>query len=222
MRLLLIEDDPELGDGIARGLRGEGFVVTWVVEGSEGLYQAREWEWDLIVLDRMLPDMEGIAVLAELRKSKATPVLMLTALNMVEHRLEGLESGADDYLGKPFEFRELLARLKALARRAYGLQGSELRHGDLRLDPENRRVVRSDKALSLSASEFSTLEYLLLRRGKVVSRRRLEDLLGDDGQEISDNTLDVHMHRLRSKIGEGVIQTKRGQGYLIGGEAEKS
>lgn len=116
MRLLLIEDDHDLGEGMLRGLKAEGYEVTWVTEGDEGLYQATEW--DLVVLDRMLPDLDGWRVLGGIRKAKTTPVLMLTALNMVEHRLEGLDGGADDYLGKPFEFREPLSRLRALARRA--------------------------------------------------------------------------------------------------------
>ena len=200
---------------MSRGLKAEGYEVTWVMEGREGLYQAKEWDWDLIVLDRMLPDLNGLEVLTGVRKSKSTPVLMLTALNMVEHRLEGLDGGADDYLGKPFEFRELLSRLKALARRAYGWRGEVLEHGDLILSPETRRVTKGTVDLTLTAPEFNTLEYLMLRRGRLVERRRLEDLLGDDGEEVLPNTLDVHMHRLRAKIGREVIETKRGQGYLI-------
>jgi len=215
MRVLLIEDDHDLGKGISDGLLAVGYDVRWERSGDSGVYLAREWEWDIVILDRLLPEKDGLDVLRELRRTKSVPVLMLTALNTLDHRIEGLDLGADDYLGKPFEFNELLARLRALTRRAYGLVGREFHYGELRVLPETGRVLRNGEDLLLTNTEFRTLEYLLLRKGKIVSRRRLEDQLVADGGDILPNTLDVHMHRLRAKVGNKVILTRRGQGYLI-------
>ena len=215
MRILLIEDDPDLGRGILDGLESVGYHVHWLSNGDDGLYQAQEWDWEVIILDRMLPGTNGMEVLRQLRRKKSVPVLMLTALNTLKHRVEGLDVGADDYLGKPFEFAELIARVRALARRTYGPvdEGVRLKGKQFRLD--NGRVFCDDEDLRLSSAEFKTLEYLLLRRGRIVSRRKLEDLLAADGGDILPNTLDVHMHRLRSKIGRSLIETRRGQGYII-------
>jgi DNA-binding response OmpR family regulator len=215
MRILLIEDDHDLGKSITDGLCAVGYDVHWEQAGDGGLYLAAEWDWDVVILDRLLPGKDGLEVLRDLRKRKSVPVLMLTALNTLDHRLQGLDSGADDYLGKPFEFSELLARLRALARRAYGLVEKEIRYADLCVRPETGRALRGGGDLLLTPLEFRVLEYLLLRKGKVVSRRRLEDLLASDSGDILPNTLDVHMHRLRTKIGNDIVKTRRGQGYLI-------
>lgn len=215
MRVLLIEDDHDLGKGISDGLLAVGYDVRWERNGDTGIYLAKEWDWDIVILDRLLPKRDGLEVLRELRQSKSDPVLMLTALNTLDHRIEGLDLGADDDLGKPFEFSELLARVRALVRRAYGIVGKELRHGALSVLPEAGRVFRDKEDLLLTPSEFRTFEFLLLRKGKVVSRRRLEDLLVAGGGDILPNTLDVHMHRLRAKVGNNIILTRRGQGYLI-------
>jgi DNA-binding response OmpR family regulator len=194
--------------------------VRWERAGDEGLYQALEWEWDVVVLDRLLPELNGIAILEKLRTAKTTPVLMLTALDTVGDRLEGLDSGADDYLGKPFDMREFLARVRALCRRAAGAAPGDLRYGDLRVSLENQQVFRGEEEISLSRKELQTLIFLLARRGRLVSRLTLEDLLAEDDEvEILPNTLDVHMHRLRAKVGREVIQTRRGQGYFIPEEA---
>jgi len=218
MRILLIEDNHDLGKGIVDGLLTIGYEVHWEKSGKAGLYQAEHWEWDVVILDRMLPEKEGIAVLQDLRRSKSVPVLMLTALNAPNHRIEGLDGGADDYLGKPFEFAELLARLRAMTRRAYGINNQEIQFQGLLLRSESGQVFRGQEDLMLSSAEFKTLEHLLLRRGSIVSRRRLEDLIAADGGDVLPNTLDVHMHRLRAKIGSGIIQTRRGQGYVIADE----
>jgi len=214
MNVLLIEDDEDLGAGIVEALGMAGYEVHWQRCGDEGLYRALEWESDLIILDRMLPGQNGMQVLRNLRKRKDTPVLMLTALNTLQNRIEGLDGGADDYLGKPFELPELLARVRALTRRAFGMADQELRCRDLRLQPTSGRAFRGETEIRLTLAELRTLEFLLLRQGRIVTRMQLEDLLAEDG-EIRSNTLDVHMHRLRGKLGEGIIETRRRQGYLI-------
>jgi len=164
----------------------------------------------------MLPGMDGLKVLEEFKKNKTSPVLMLTALNEVDHRLEGFDVGADDYLGKPFELRELLARIKALGRRAYPAPHPEPQSiGTLQIDFETGKVLRDGTEIHLTLSELRTLEFLVMRAGRIVTRQQLEDLLAVDGQDIQTNTIDVHIHRLRNKVGTEVIQTRRGQGYLI-------
>lgn len=214
MNVLLIEDDEDLGGGIVEALERAGYTVNWQRCGDEGLYRALEWESDLIVLDRMLPGKNGIQILKELRKKKDTPVLMLTALNTLQHRIEGLDHGADDYLGKPFELPELLARVRALTRRAFKMDGQQLCNGDLRLLSGSGRVFRGDTEIRLTPAELLTLEFFLLRLGRIVTRMQLEDLLAED-DEIRTNTLDVHIHRLRGKLGDELIETRRRQGYLM-------
>ena len=215
MRILVVEDDFDLGEGIVEALETKGHSVEWMRDGEDGFYRAAEWPWDLVILDRMLPNLDGTTIAQRLRAKQNTPILMLTALNTVDHRIEGFDSGADDYLGKPFELRELLARVSALARRSYKVQASEIRYGDLQLDPESKRGLLSGVDLSLTYSEYRTLEFMILRKGKVVTRRQLEDVIADDGRELMPNALDVHMHRIRQKIGKRFIQTQRGLGYRI-------
>lgn len=221
MRLLLIEDDTDIGEAIVEGLEGQGYAVSWEKDGEMGLYQAREFDWELIILDRMLPGVDGIQILKSLRREKSVPVLMLTALDQVDHRLEGFDQGADDYLGKPFELRELYARVRALARRAYGQQDARMMIGELIIDLEKKRTYMAEREIELTPSEFQTLEFMVLRRGRIITRRQLEDLLGQDERDIQANALDVHMHRLRSKVGSSLIQTKRGKGYLIPDEPKQ-
>jgi DNA-binding response OmpR family regulator len=217
MKLLLIEDDIDLGKAIVDGLELDGHSVAWEKEGEVGLFRAREWDWDMVILDRLLPGKNGLEILGSLRKKKSVPVLMLTALNEIEHRLEGFELGADDYLGKPFELKELLARVKALGRRSFNAGGPKITIGELSMDLDTGRTFLKKNLIYLTAAEFRTLEFMILRRGRVISRRQLEDVIAEEGRgdEIYANALDVHMHRLRSKIGKSVIQTRRGQGYLI-------
>lgn len=215
MRLLLIEDDEDLGEGIYLGLKKHGFEVEWVLNGREALYQASEWEWDLIILDRLLPELDGMLILQKIRQRKSTPILMLTALNTLDHRLEGFDEGADDYLGKPFELSELLARVNALARRSYRMERRELIYGRLRLNADTQQVFQVDQEIELTAGEFRTLEFLLMRKGRIVTRRQLEDVLAEGERDIMPNTLEVHIHRLRKKVGAAIIETVRGRGYRI-------
>lgn len=215
MRILLVEDDMDLGEALRDALQEAGFAVNWVKDGAEGLYEAREWDYDLVVLDRMLPGMEGLDVLKRLRMKKKVPVLMLTALTMLENRLEGFAGGADDYLGKPFELPELLARLRALLRRSSDWSETGIVQGDVRFDLEQRKVYRSGVEVALTSSELATVELLLTRRGRPISKQTLEDRLHDDGTEVTPNAVEVHIHRIRAKLGKDFIQTRRGVGYCV-------
>jgi len=220
MRVLLVEDDEDLGRAVVCALEEEGFGVHWEKGGSEGLYRAKEWDYDLIILDRMLPGLDGIGVLKQLRIRKRMPVLMLTALNTLQNRLEGLDGGADDYLGKPFELPELFARIRALLRRSSDWNEVGLEHRDVRLDPVAQKVYKGGAEVGLTASELDTVELLMSRKGKLVAKRILEDRLHEDSAEYQSNSLEVHIFRIRSKLGKDFIQTRRGLGYMIGGDEE--
>lgn len=196
MLILLVEDDEDLGRAVGRALEEEGFGVHWAKTGDEGLYRATDWDYDLVILDRMLPGLEGIELLRRLRARGRVPVLMLTALNRLSDRIEGLNGGADDYLGKPFELTELFARARALLRRSSQWNQAGLAHGDVRLDPIARRVFKGEAEVALTASELATVELLLARKGRTVSKQVLEDRLGREGVEINSNSLKVHIHRI--------------------------
>jgi two-component system OmpR family response regulator len=215
MRLLVIEDDPALQRTLAATLREENYAVDTASDGAEGLAKARQGTYDAIVLDVLLPKLDGWGVLAALRPAVATPVLMLTALDTVPDRIKGLNHGADDYLGKPFDIDELLARLRALIRRAAGRPDSRIRLGDLMLDTAARRITRADVEIPLTPREYSLIEYLALHRGEVVSRAILYDHLYDDEDDSLSNLLDVHVSNLRKKLGHDLITTRRGHGYSI-------
>lgn len=215
MRLLVIEDDPALQRTLAATLREENYAVDTASDGAEGLAKARQDTYDAIVLDVMLPKLDGWAVLAALRPAVATPVLMLTALDTAPDRVKGLDHGADDYLGKPFDIDELLARLRALIRRSAGRPDSLVRLGDLALDTAARRITRDDVEIPLTPREYSLIEYLALHRGEVVSRAVLYDHLYDDDDDSLSNLLDVHVSNLRKKLGRDLITTRRGHGYSI-------
>lgn len=215
MRLLIIEDDPALQRTLAATLREENYAVDTASDGAEGLAKARQGAYDAIVLDVMLPKLDGWGVLAALRPAVATPVLMLTALDTAPDRVKGLNRGADDYLGKPFDLDELLARLRALIRRAAGRPDSLVRLGDLVLDTAARRVTRDDAEIPLTPREYSLIEYLALHRGEVVSRAVLYDHLFDEDDDTLSNLLDVHVSNLRKKLGRDLITTRRGHGYCI-------
>lgn len=215
MLILLIEDDEDFGSALTEALREKGYDVDWRKSGDEGLYRASEWEHDLVVLDRMLPGMDGIEVLRNLRARKTVPVLMLTALNSPADRVEGLDSGADDYLGKPFELPEFFARIRALSRRLKTPENTPPSSGELRLEPHTRQVFFGDQEVPLTPTEYRVVEMLLLRRGRLVSRQILEDRLAGGGAERGENVLDVVIHRVRQKLGRETIRTRRGLGYLI-------
>jgi len=181
------------------------------------LYKAESWDYDVVVLDIMLPGLDGWQVLERLRKQKQTPVLMLTARDAAPDRVRGLDTGADDYLVKPFDLSELLARVRALIRRSVGVARPEITFADVVLDTRARAVTRAGELLALTAREYAILEYLALHRGEVVSRTALYDHLFDENDDTMSNLLDVHVFNLRKKLGHELIVTRRGQGYLIEG-----
>jgi two-component system, OmpR family, response regulator QseB len=216
MRLLLVEDDLLLGDGIDAGLRQAGFTVDWAKDGREAQLALESTEYELIVLDRGLPRLSGLDLLRWTRsKGSDIPVLILTARDTVKDRVTGLDAGADDYLVKPFDLSELTARVRALLRRAHGRSVPVIRHGDLTVDPATQRVQRGGEQIQLSGRECAVLVDLLEHRGVALSRARLEQSLYGWNEEISSNAVEVHIHNLRKKLGEDLIRTIRGVGYLI-------
>lgn len=215
MRLLLVEDDPDLSHSLAAHLREEDFAVDTALDGEDGLYKAREFPYDAIILDVMLPRLDGWSVLARLRPAIRTPVLMLTARDGVPDRVKGLNGGADDYLTKPFDLDELLARVRALIRRTAGQTSARIDIDDLAVDTAARRVTLAGAEIALTAREYVLLEYLALHRGEVVSRSTLYDHLFDENDSSLSNLLDVHVSNLRKKLGRDLITTRRGHGYCI-------
>ena len=215
MRLLVVEDEPRLLRSIAKALREEGYAVDMAEDGDDGLFKAETYNYDAIVLDIMLPRLDGWTVLQRLRKNKATPVLMLTARDMIGDRVRGLDAGADDYLIKPFDLQELLARLRSLIRRAAGNAKSELEIGDLQINTRSRMVFKAGQPVILTAREYAILEYLALHRGEVVSRTALYEHLFDETDDTLSNLVDVHVFSIRKKLGHDLIATRRGQGYCI-------
>ena len=221
MRLLLIEDDRKAARLLARGFQEEGFVVDVAETGEAGEEQATVNEYDVIVLDWLLPGKDGIAVCRTLRqRDLATPILMLTARHSLNDRVNGLTTGADDYLTKPFAFAELLARTRALLRRSRQVRPAVLRVIDLTLDPASRRVTRAGERIGLTGKEYSILEVLMQNAGEIVSRTRLVERVWDEASEVLDNLVDVHVSHLRRKIDRGagpqLIHTVRGFGYRLG------
>ncbi len=216
MRILVVEDDALLGDAIQAGLKQAGFAVDWVKDGAQADQALSTESYDAAVLDIGLPRLSGLDVLRRLRQRKATtPVLLLTARDTVDDRIQGLDSGADDYLVKPFDMGELAARLRALIRRASGNTAPALHAGEVTLDPSAHAVTCRGRAVDLSATEFSLLHALLLSAGKVLSRTQLEEKLYAWGEEVESNAIEVHIHHLRRKLYPELIETIRGVGYLV-------
>ena len=219
MRVLLVEDSETLRRSVRRALRHAGFAVDTAADGAEGLAAAELNDYDALVLDVMLPKLDGLALLRRLRAAgKTTHVLLLTARDTVADRVEGLRLGADDYLVKPFALAELLARVEALCRRAYGTKSGTLRIGPLALDLSARRLQRDGAEVELTAREWRLLEYLALRRGQVVPRAEIEAHIYDEFVEPMSNVVDTAVYGLRRKIGANFIRTRRGLGYVL--EAE--
>src|SRR3990170_4034850 len=222
MYVLLVEDERRLSQVVRRVLEEEGHTVDTAFDGEEGLHIALEGSHDVIVLDVMLPEMDGIQVCRSLRANKLdTPILLLTALDAVDDRVRGLDAGADDYLPKPFAFQELLARLRALSRRkVHSREPTELRVDDLVLDLRRRRAERNGKAIELSPKEFSLLEFLMRNEGRVVTRTQILDHLWGYDYETDSNLVDVYVAYLRRKVdrghGRALIRTVRGVGYALG------
>lgn len=216
MRILVVEDDALLGDAIQAGLKQAGFAVDWVKDGMQADQALGTEPYDAAVLDIGLPRLSGLEVLRRLRQRKATiPVLLLTARDTVDDRIQGLDSGADDYLVKPFDMGELAARLRALIRRASGNTAPSLFAGDVTLDPSAHVVTCRGNTIDLSATEFALLHALLLNAGKVLSRAQLEEKLYAWGEEVESNAIEVHIHHLRRKLYPELIETIRGVGYLV-------
>ncbi|MGN6135841.1 MAG: response regulator transcription factor [Aureliella sp.] len=215
MRLLVIEDQSDLRSLLFAMLEDEGYAVDVAADGVEGLAKAQAWAYDAIVLDLMLPKLDGWKLLDRLRETHRTPVLILSARDGLEDRVHGLDLGADDYLAKPFERQELMARLRALIRRTAGQSTSKVELGDLTLDMRSRQVQRGEEVIPLTARETALLEYLVLHRGKVVSRIELVNHLFDEHDDPASNVLDVYISYLRKKLGSELIETRRGLGYVI-------
>ncbi|MCP1400843.1 heavy metal response regulator transcription factor [Achromobacter insolitus] len=219
MRILVIEDEPKLADYLKKGLSEQSHVVDLAHDGVDGLHLALEGVYDLIVLDVMLPGVDGFGVLAAVREQKDTPILMLTARDAVEDRVRGLEGGADDYLVKPFAFSELLARVQALLRRGRSQEPTLLRLADLELDLARRRAQRGGRRLDLTAKEFNLLALLLRRQGQVLSRTTLAEQVWDMNFDSDTNVIDVAVRRLRSKLDDPydtkLLHTVRGMGYVL-------
>ncbi len=221
MRLLLVEDDRETANYLLKGLKESGYTVDHARDGKEGLFMAIEMDYDLIILDRMLPGLDGLSILKTLRSSgRKTPVLILSALGEVDDRVEGLKAGGDDYLVKPFAFAELLARIEALTRRGDpGGEQTRLKVGDLELDRLTRTVKRAGKTIDMQPREFKLLEYLMQHAGQVVTRTMLLEGVWDYHFDPQTNVIDVHISRLRNKIDKGfdtpLLHTVRGAGYVL-------
>lgn len=223
MKLLVVEDEAKLADYLKKGLTEEGFVVDVARNGIDGLHLATEGDYDLVLLDGMLPGIDGMAVLAALRQSRQTPVLMLTARTQIEDRVKGLQSGADDYLVKPFAFSELLARIHVLLRRGNAsrapAEATVLKLADLELDLIRRKAVRGGQRLDLTAKEFNLLSLLLRRAGEVLSRTELAEQVWDMNFDSETNVVEVAVRRLRTKLDQPferpLLHTVRGMGYVL-------
>ncbi|MGZ8164957.1 MAG: response regulator [Methylobacter sp.] len=216
MRLLLVEDDEILGDGLVAGLKMEGYAVDWLTNGKLADEALKINSYELIVLDLNLPDMDGMDILRALRARKdETPVLVLTAKDTIPDRVLGLDSGADDFVIKPFDLHEVCARLRALARRHEGRSAPNIEHKGIVLDPASHQVTLHNEKVDLSQKEFEILSFLMSNIGRVISRARLEESLYSWNSDIESNTVEVHIHYLRKKLDPTLIRTVRGVGYII-------
>ena len=224
LRILLVEDELQAAGMLAMGLREQGYTVDIAGDGEQALAFTRSGSYDLVILDVILPIRDGFSVCRELRRSgHDLPILMLTAKDTVQDRVTGLDHGADDYITKPFEYGELLARIRALLRRRDSAYLEEIRVGDLRLDLRARRVERAGKAVELSGKEYAVLEYMALRAGELVTREDLSEHVWDESFNSFTNLVEVYMLRLRRKIDSGhamkLIRTRRGEGYVLSADA---
>ncbi len=216
MRLLLVEDDHMIGESLRKALRQSGFAVDWVRDGRAAEGSIASERFDLVLLDLGLPQRDGMEVLAAMRaRGDRTPVIVVTARDALANRVRGLDAGADDYIVKPFELDELLARIRAVVRREAGRAAPALEVGDVTLDPATRQVAQRGAPVALSAREYAVLEALMLRPGAILSRAQLEDRLYGWGEELESNAISVYVHQLRRKLGDGFIHTVRGVGYYV-------
>jgi two-component system, OmpR family, copper resistance phosphate regulon response regulator CusR len=227
MRVLLAEDDPRIARFVAKGLREQSYAVDVAADGDAALYQADINTYDLFILDVMIPGPDGFAVCRKLRESgNRNPILMLTARDAVEDRISGLDSGADDYLVKPFSFLELLARLRALLRRPNELRPAEIAIADLILDPRGQKVRRGNRPVPVTAKEYALLEYLARNAGRIIGREEIAEHVWDESFDPFSNLIEVYVNRLRKKIDlpgmTALLHTKRGAGYSLGSDDSPS
>lgn len=220
MRILIVEDEKDLAMIIKQGLEEEGYVVDVAHDGEEGLYMAENFPADVVILDIMLPVMDGLTVLSKMRKKGvSTPVIMLTARDALIDKIKGLDTGADDYLTKPFVFGELVARVRSLLRRKTAVKEAVIRVADLEIDTASHEVKRGGKPIQLSAREYALLEYLAYKKNSVVSRTEIVEHIYHEDSEMDSNVVDVYINYLRNKIDKGfdrkLIQTVRGAGYML-------
>ncbi len=216
MRLLIVEDEPDMLDTLAEAMRGEGYAVDEAADGDEGLFKALEIDYDLIICDVMMPVHDGFELLRRVRRVKKTPVLMLTARTQVRDRIQGLDTGADDYLAKPVDLNELAARVRALIRRAHGNATPVISIGDVEIDTSAQTVRVAGQPVILTGREYALLEFCVQRRGKIITRTQLYEHLHDENDTPVSNLVDVHVFNLRKKLGQDFIVTHRGRGYSIG------
>ncbi|MEO0509276.1 MAG: response regulator transcription factor [Verrucomicrobiota bacterium] len=215
MRLLVIEDELGLQETIAETLREEGFAVDCSADGEEGLYKAIEWNYDAILLDIMLPRLDGWRILEQLRKTKETPVLMLTARDGVEDRVKGLNCGADDYLPKPFDLSEMVARTRAIIRRNSGARNPLIQIGNVSINTSSQEVTLDGQPVELTSREYAIVELFSQRVGQILSREYIYEHLFDENEDSLSNMLDVYIYKLRQKLGKNFIRTRRGTGYIV-------
>jgi two-component system copper resistance phosphate regulon response regulator CusR len=225
MRLLLVEDDPRIARFVTRGLQEQSYAVDVAANGNDALYQVEINDYDLIILDVMIPGKDGFATCRDIRSlGKRMPILMLTARDAVDDRITGLDSGADDYLTKPFEFGELLARLRALLRRPNELRSPQITVGDLTINTTSQTARRGTRTISLTAKEYALLEFLARNAGRVVGRSEIAEHVWDETFDPFSNLIEVYVNRLRRKIGDDdrkpLLQTRRGSGYILGPPSE--
>ena len=216
MRILLIEDDPLIGDGLKIGLEKLGFSVDWFTDGAEGEEALLQTPYAAVVLDLGLPKKDGLEILQDWRRqNKNEPVLILTARGDVDQRIAGLNSGADDYLGKPFALKEVQARLNALIRRSGGQAAAVIKYKDLEFNPQTRKVLQNGKEIVLAPKELALLELLLLNKNRVLSKEVIENKIYSWDEEVSSNAVEVHIHHLRKKLGKDVVKTVNKIGYIL-------
>ena len=216
MRILLIEDDGLIGDGIKNGLEKLGFTVDWFSDGNDGHEALFQAQYDAVVLDLGLPGMDGLSILKDWRnKSRNEPVLILTAKGDVDERIKGLNSGADDYLGKPFALKEVQARLNALIRRKNGVSAPQIAYKNITFDPQSRKTFLNGNEVTLSPKETAVLEALLMTKNKVLSKEALENKIYSWDEDVSSNAVEVHIHHLRKKLGKDIVKTVNKIGYIM-------
>jgi two-component system OmpR family response regulator len=215
MRVLIVEDEPDLARAVCRALEEEGFSCDVAGDGESGLFNATSWEYDAVVLDLMLPRLDGWSVLRRLREKKKTPVLILTARDAVVDRVKGLNTGADDYLVKPFALDELIARVRALIRRSAAQPSPLVSLGEVAIDTAARTVTKSGHAVELTAKEYALVELLAMNRGRLVTRTTIYEHIYDENDDTLSNVVDVYVSNIRRKLGREFVRTRRGQGYIV-------